>query len=133
MRRPAPPGLTPGRPGAYTRYGDVLPLLAASTTSWSCLGRGTRSPWISILPRLPALPAGWVRDYFFVANGYEKDMDFYAYRGDSVEPLPFRGMHAYPYPGQNFPDDAEHLDYLLEYNTRFMSGNEAAGYSFQYP
>ena len=25
------------------------------------------------------MPKGWARDYFFVANGYEKDMDFYAY------------------------------------------------------
>ena len=53
--------------------------------------------------KLPALPTGWVRDYFFVANGYEKDMDFYAYRGDTVDPLPFREMRAYPYPGQSFP------------------------------
>ena len=30
-------------------------------------------------------------------------------------------------------DNADHLNYLLEYNTRFMSGNEAGGYSFQYP
>ncbi len=34
--------------------------------------------------------------------------------------------------GSHFPDDADHMDYLLEYNTRFMSGNESAGYSFQY-
>ena len=51
---------------------------------------------------LPALPRGWVRDYFFIANGYEKDMDFYAYRGDTVDPLPFREMETYPYPGQGF-------------------------------
>jgi hypothetical protein len=81
---------------------------------------------------LPALPYGWVRDYFFIANGYEKDMDFYAYRGDTVEPVPFRKMRTYPYPGQSFPSDAEHMNYLLEYNTRFMSGKEASGYAFQY-
>jgi hypothetical protein len=60
-------------------------------------------------------------------------MDFYAYHGDSVEPLPFGAMKTYPYPGQSFPADQDHENYLLEYNTRFMSGNEAPGYEFQYP
>jgi tetratricopeptide (TPR) repeat protein len=119
--------------GAYTRYGDVLPLLSAVDDKLVVFGSGDEVALDFDPAALPALPDGWVRDYFFIANGYEKDMDFYAYRGDSVDPLPFRGMRGYPYAGQNFPDDAEHLDYLLEYNTRFMSGNEAAGYSFRYP
>jgi hypothetical protein len=29
--------------------------------------------------------------------------------------------------------DQEHLNYLLEYNTRHMSGREATGYAFRYP
>ena len=60
-------------------------------------------------------------------------MDFYAYRGDTVAPLPFAAMESYPYPDQSFPADPDHLNYQLEYNTRFMSGNEAVGYAFQYP
>ncbi|HYA25905.1 MAG TPA: hypothetical protein VEF05_17205 [Terriglobales bacterium] len=28
--------------------------------------------------------------------------------------------------------DDEHLNYLLEYNTRYISGNEARGYAFDY-
>ena len=118
--------------GAYTRYGDVLPLLAATDDKLAVFGSGDEVALDFDPAHLPTLPEGWVRDYFFVANGYEKDMDFYAYHGDSVDPLPFRGMRGYPYPGQHFPDDGEHMDYLMEYNTRFMSGNEAAGYSFQY-
>ncbi len=83
--------------------------------------------------KLPALPHGWVRDYFFVAHGYEKDMDFYAYRGDPVEPLPFRAMGTYPYPkGKSFPLTETHLNDLLNYNTRHLSGNEARGYAFDY-
>ncbi len=119
--------------GAYTRYGDVLPLLAAVDDKFVVFGSGDEVALEFDPATLPAPPSGWVRDYFFVANGYEKDMDFYAFHGDSVEPLPFRGMRSYPYSGQNFPDDVEHLDYVLEYNTRFVSGNEAGGYSFQYP
>jgi tetratricopeptide (TPR) repeat protein len=119
--------------GAYTRYGDVRPLLESVDDKFVVFGSGDEVALDFDPAKLPALPHGWVRDYFFTANGYEKDMDFYAYRGDTVDPLPFRDMHAYPYPGQSFPSDAEHLNYLLEYNTRFMSGNEASGYSFQYP
>ena len=39
---------------------------------------------ISIRRSCPRLPHGWVRDYFFVANGYEKDMDFYASDGNTL-------------------------------------------------
>ena len=119
--------------GAYTRYGDVMPLLTAVDDKFAVFGSGDEVALDFDPARLPAVPAGWVRDYFFVANGYEKDMDFYAYQGDRVAPLPFREMGAYPYPGKSFPDDLEHLKYLFEYNTRFMSGNEARGYAFQYP
>ncbi len=119
--------------GAYTRYGDVRPLLESVDDKFVVFGSGDEVALDFDPAKLPILPRGWVRDYFFIANGYEKDMDFYAYRGDTVDPLPFRDMLTYPYPGQSFPSDAEHLNYLLEYNTRFMSGNEASGYSFRYP
>jgi hypothetical protein len=119
--------------GAYTRYGDVRALLESIDDKFVVFGSGDEVALDFDPAKLAALPRGWVRDYFFVANGYEKDMDFYAYRGDTVEPLPFREMRTYPYAGQSFPTDEEHLNYLLEYNTRFMSGNEASGYSFQYP
>jgi Flp pilus assembly protein TadD len=119
--------------GAYTRYGDVRPLLDSLDDKFAVFGSGDEVALDFDPSKLPALPQGWVRDYFFVANGYEKDMDFYAYRGDSVEPLPYHDMGTYPYPGKSFPADSEHLNYLLEYNTRFMSGNEASGYSFHYP
>ena len=82
--------------------------------------------------RLPVLPRGWTRDYFFVANGYEKDMDFYAFEGNTVAPLPFRAMGNYPYPVNSYPLDDEHLNYLLNYNTCYRSGNEARGYSYNY-
>ncbi len=119
--------------GAYTRYGDVRPLLSATDDKFAVFGSGDEVALDFDPAKLPVLPHGWVRDYFFAAQGYEKDMDFYAYRGDTVEPLPFGGMGTYPYVGKSFPGDAEHFNYLLEYNTRFLSGNEAGGYSFRYP
>jgi tetratricopeptide (TPR) repeat protein len=119
--------------GTYTRYGDVLPLLTETDDKLAVFGSGDEVRLDFDPTNLPALPKGWVRDYFFAANGYEKDMDFYAAEGNSVAPLPFLSMGEYPYaPREGFPLDDAHLNYLLEYNTRHMSGNEQRGYRFDY-
>jgi hypothetical protein len=119
--------------GTYTRYGDVLPLLTALDDKLVVFGSGDEVRLDFDPSNLPALPQGWVRDYFFAANGYEKDMDFYAAEGNFVAPLPFLRMGDYPYPtDQSFPLDDAHVNYLLEYNTRHMSGNEQRGYWFDY-
>lgn len=118
--------------GAYTRYGNVLPLLTNFDDKLAVFGSGDEIALDFDPSHLPALPNGWVRDYFYAALGYEKDMDFYAYDFTSVDPLPFGNMGLYPYPGKSFPLDESHLNYLLEYNTRYMSGHEATGYAFHY-
>jgi tetratricopeptide (TPR) repeat protein len=119
--------------GTYTRYGDVLPLLTALDDRLAVFGSGDEVQLDFDPGNLPALPKGWARDYFFAAYGYEKDMDFYAAEGNFVAPLPFLSMKDYPYaPTQSFPLDDEHVNYLLEYNTRHMSGNEQRGYAFDY-
>jgi len=119
--------------GTYTRYGDVLPLLTATDDKLAVFGSGDEVQLDFDPSNLPSLPRGWVRDYFFAANGYEKDMDFYAAEGNYVAPLPFLSMGEYPYaPKKSFPLDDAHVNYLLEYNTRQMSGNEQRGYWFDY-
>jgi hypothetical protein len=119
--------------GTYTRYGDVTPLLTATDDRLAVFGSGDEVRLDFNPSTLPALPQGWVRDYFFAANGYEKDMDFYAAEGNYVAPLPFLSMGEYPYaPKKSFPLDDAHVNYLLEYNTRHMSGNEQRGYWFDY-
>jgi tetratricopeptide (TPR) repeat protein len=119
--------------GTYTRYGDVLPLLTAADDKLAVFGSGDEVRLDFDPSNLPVLPQGWVRDYFFAANGYEKDMDFYAAEGNYVAPLPFLRMGEYPYSKRkSFPLDDVHLNYLLEYNTRHISGNEQRGYWFDY-
>ena len=118
--------------GEYTRYGDVLPLLKSFDDKPVVFGSGEEVQLDFDPGKVPPLPKGWTRDYFFQANGYEKDMDFYAADGSTVEPLPFRGMGTYPYPGKSFPSDPAHLDYMLKYNTRFLSGDEPRSYSYDY-
>jgi tetratricopeptide (TPR) repeat protein len=119
--------------GTYTRYGDVLPLLTALDDQLVVFGSGDEVRLDFDPSKLPGLPQGWVRDYFFAAYGYEKDMDFYAAEGNFVAPLPFLRMGDYPYPaGKSYPLDDAHVNYLLEYNTRHVSGNEQRGYWFDY-
>ncbi|MGH9511035.1 MAG: FG-GAP-like repeat-containing protein [Terriglobales bacterium] len=118
--------------GTYTRYGDVRPLLTGFDDRLVVMGSGDEVALEFNPASLPTLPKGWTRDYFFEANGYEKDMDFYAADGSTVEPLPFRDMNGYPYHGESFPADDSHLNYLLDYNTRYVSGNEPVGYSYDY-
>src|SRR5262249_5731610 len=55
--------------GAYTRYGNVLPLLTAFDDRLAVFGSGEEIALDFDPSRLPALPKGWVRDYFFAANG----------------------------------------------------------------
>jgi tetratricopeptide (TPR) repeat protein len=118
--------------GEYTRYGNVLPLLTNFDDKLVVFGSGEEVQLEFNPAKLPPLPKGWTRDYFFMANGYEKDMDFYAADGSTVAPLPFRRMGTYPYSGKSFPSDDEHLKYMLDFNTRFISGNEPRGYSYDF-
>jgi hypothetical protein len=109
--------------GNYTRYGDVRELLDAADDRFVVFGSGEGVRLEFDPRRLPTLSAGWTRDYFFFADGFEKDMDFYAAHAFTVEPLPHHTLLPYPYPeSAQFPGDPGHLLYELEYNTRPRSG-----------
>jgi hypothetical protein len=118
--------------GAYTRYGDVRDLLTRADDKFVVFGSGDEVQADFNAADLPALPSGWKRDYFFFADGYEKDMDFYAADFLSVAPMPFHAMNAYPTPQQAYPFDRDHTNYVLGYNTRFYSDREAGEYRFVY-
>jgi len=119
--------------GSYTRYGEVTDLLKDSDDKFVILGSGEEVGLEFDPAGLPTLPAGWTRDYFFFADGFTKDMDFYAAHADTVEPLPFHNMVGYPYPvTQGYPSEDPYLDYQLNYNTRQVSGRSIPSYRFQY-
>jgi hypothetical protein len=112
--------------GAYTRLGDVKKLISQTDDRFAVFGSGDVVELEFDPAALPRLPAGWVRDYFFFADGYEKDMDFYAAEGLTVDPLPFGSMPKYPYDEKDgFLQNKSSVDYLLDYNTRFFTGNPA--------
>jgi tetratricopeptide (TPR) repeat protein len=119
--------------GNYTRYGDVLPLATQADDKFVVFGSGDEVAVEFEPAALPALPAGWTRDYFFFADGFEKDMDFYAFHGQTVEPLPYHAMGRYPYPeDRSYPAAAPYMDYLLDYNTRGESGKAVRGFRFNF-
>ena len=120
--------------GNYTRYGNVLELLRASDDRFAVFGSG-EGVRLEFDPRqLPRLSSGWVRDYFFFADGFEKDLDFYAAHAFTVEPFPYHTLLPYPYPERAaYPADANHLRYELEYNTRLHSGRLPPSLRYEYP
>ena len=119
--------------GNYTRMGDVTPLLEGIDDRYVIFGSGEEIAAEFDQSQLPALPRHWKRDYFFYANGYVKDMDWWDASPFTVAQLPFHSMSRYPYPSsEKFPDDPSALEYQLEWNNRFDSGDPVRSYHFDY-
>ncbi|HUD55866.1 MAG TPA: FG-GAP-like repeat-containing protein [Terracidiphilus sp.] len=119
--------------GNYTRFGDVTSLVKGIDDRYAIFGSGEEIATEFDATRLPALPAHWKRDYFFYANGYVKDMDWWDASPFTVSQLPFHTMTIYPYPAnEKFPDDATALAYQLQWNDRFDSGEPVRSYRFNY-
>lgn len=132
--RRSPTGPYARAAGNYTRYGDVKDLLRVSDDKFAVFSSGEGVKLEFDPAGLPKPPPGWVRDYFFYADGFEKDLDFYAAHAFTVEPLPKHGLIAYPYPESNaYPMDAEHLGYELEFNTRSRSDRMPGNLRYSYP
>jgi len=106
-------------PGLYTRYGDVVPLLAATDDRYVIMGAGD-ALWAAFdAAALPPLPAGSLRDWVLELDGWAKDGDPNTVTSQGVEPLPFHGMTAYPPPpGEDFADPAAAAAWRADWNTR---------------
>ena len=115
--------LVPGPPwppmaGAFTRLGDVLPLLTERDDQLVVTGCGDEIQLAFAVPSEP-LPDGWVRDFVIYNVGWDKDCDLNTVYGETVEPLPFRDMTVYAHrDGEPRPLDEEYLRYLKKYQTR---------------
>jgi hypothetical protein len=119
--------------GNYTRMGDVTALLKGIDDRYAIFGSGEEIAVEFDATKLAPLPPHWKRDYFFYANGFVKDMDWWDASPFTVAQLPFHGMSTYPYPAsEKFPDDTDALDYQLHWNDRFDSGEPVRAYRFDY-
>ncbi|MEM8931335.1 MAG: hypothetical protein AAGE94_09180, partial [Acidobacteriota bacterium] len=106
-------------PGLYTRYGEVLPLLATIDDRLVVLGSGDELRLRFDATALPPLEDGWRRDFLLTVDGWAKDGDANTAHSQTVGPLPFHAMPQYPYtPPHRFPDTPEHRLYLEHYQTR---------------
>ena len=129
----SPTGPYARQTGNYTRYGNVRELLRDADEEYVIFGSGDEVAVEFDAKSLPSLQPGWTRDYFFYADGFAKDMDFYAAYGDTVDPMPFHTLVPYPYPaGQGYPEDQHHLDYVLRFNTRPVSDAPPPSLRFDY-
>ena len=109
----AAPWMTPA--GRYTREGDVRPLLRAVDDMFVISRPGDE---LAV-----AFDARGVRGRTFLlySDGFSKEMNPRSAIPDTVGPLPFHGMSAYPYPpSERYPGTGAHLEYQRRYNTRIV-------------
>jgi hypothetical protein len=105
--------------GHYTRYGEVTSLLEEVDDMYVILNAGDEMTVEFDADNLPPLEEGWERDFILYSDGWDKDGDINTLSSQTVAPLPFHDMSAYPYPeAEKYPETPKHLRYQLEYNTR---------------
>ncbi len=113
---PAPPWRTAAA-GWCTRYGDVLELLTEVDDRFVILNGGD-AVVIEFPDALSALPDGWLRSFFMICDGWDKDGDYNVRYGNTVEPLPFHGMDDQRY-GEE-PRRMSSDDWIERFNTRWV-------------
>ena len=114
---------SPWRPieGAFTRYGNVLPLLRGPDDMYVVMAAGDETTIEFDASSAASLPAGWKRDFLLYTDGWIKDSDLNTAFGTTVGPLPFHAIRSYPYAEkETYPRDAAHQKYLKEWETRVV-------------
>jgi len=107
--------------GAFTRFGDVLPLLGGADDMYVVMAPGDEATVEFDATAAGAVPPGWKRTFLLYTDGWIKDADLNTAFGNSVGPLPFHAIKEYPYAtGEAYPVDSARQRYLREYNTRVV-------------
>jgi cytochrome c-type biogenesis protein CcmH/NrfG len=79
--------------GYYTRYGDVRELLQKIDDRYVIVDSGDE---MSLrFPEQPPPPAGWLRDFVIVGDGWIKDGDYNSTFSKTVLPLPYHAKNEY--------------------------------------
>lgn len=108
--------------GYYTRYGDVRELLAQVDDRYVIMNSGDELALR--FPELPPPPAGWLRDFVIVGDGWIKDGDYNSTSSKTVLPLPHHSERDYALPPGTLEDEwtyRHHAEDWQEYHTRYVT------------
>jgi Tfp pilus assembly protein PilF len=108
--------------GYYTRYGDVRELVGHIDDRYVIVNSGDE---LSLrFPEQPPPPAGWVRDFVIVGDGWIKDGDYNSTFSKTVLPLPYHAKNEYTARPGRLEDEwvyQQHSDDWKNYHTRYVT------------
>lgn len=108
--------------GYYTRFGDVKELLAKIDDRYVMMNAGDEMSFRFAEQQAP--PAGWVRDFIIMGDGWIKDGDYNSTFSKTVLPLPYHAKSEYvEFPStlenewvyKKYPEDWQ------KYHTRYIT------------
>jgi tetratricopeptide (TPR) repeat protein len=108
--------------GYYTRYGDVRELVDHIDDRYVIVNSGDE---LSLrFAEQPPPPAGWVRDFVIVGDGWIKDGDYNSTFSKTVLPLPYHAKNEYTTRPGRLEDEwayQHHPDDWKNYHTRYVT------------
>jgi tetratricopeptide (TPR) repeat protein len=108
--------------GYYTRYGDVRELLNRVDDRYVIVNSGDELSLRFAEQRPP--PAGWLRDFIVVGDGWIKDGDFNSTFSKTVLPLPYHAKNEYVERPGRLEDEyvyRQHPEDWENYHTRYVT------------
>jgi Tfp pilus assembly protein PilF len=108
--------------GYYTRFGDVRELLARVDDRYVIMNSGDEMSFR--FAEQPPPPAGWVRDYVIVGDGWIKDGDYNSGFSRTVQPLPYHAKSLYVTAPRRLEDEwvyRHHPEDWQNYHTRYVT------------
>jgi tetratricopeptide (TPR) repeat protein len=108
--------------GYYTRFGDVRELLLHADDRYVIMNAGDEMSFKFV--EQPPPPAGWVRDYVIMGDGWIKDGDYNSTFSKTVLPLPFHVKNQYITPPTRLEDEVvyrQHPEDWQNYHTRYVT------------
>ena len=110
--------------GYYTRFGDVRELLLRADDRYVIMNAGDEMSFRFAAPAPP--PAGWVRDYVIVGDGWIKDGDYNSTFAKTVLPLPYHAKNLYDTPPGRLEDEwvyRQHPEDWQNFHTRYVTAD----------
>jgi tetratricopeptide (TPR) repeat protein len=108
--------------GYYTRYGDVRELVNRIDDRYVIVNSGDE---LSLrFAEQPPPPAGWVRDFVIVGDGWIKDGDYNSTFSKTVLPLPYHAKNEYTTRPGRLEDEwvyKKHPEDWQNYHTRYVT------------